>query len=323
MKIATVLGTRTEIIRLNLAIKVIDQHCEQIIIHTGEEPDEALCDAQFRELDLRLPDIRPRDVGKDFATVLDELAATRVLTARPGVPDDGRMVFSFGPRAFGSVSLVHTPGAREEAISTGLEPAAVISVGDPTREVLDSYSGPIAERKILRALKLRPYDYFVATLGPNDWVGTGGAGVDPLDVLAPIAARFGKPVLVTVHPRTRPLLESQQAGRAGLRLLATLPFFDFVHLIKNSLGVITDSASVHTECCLLGTPSIGLSAENTPAHLLACGSTVVAGSNSEAVLRAVELTLGQPAVWDPPPECRVPNVSQIVSRIVLGEAFAR
>ena len=53
MKIATVLGTRPEIIRLSLIIEKLDRFAENVLIHTGQNFDPMLSDVFFRELEVR------------------------------------------------------------------------------------------------------------------------------------------------------------------------------------------------------------------------------------------------------------------------------
>ena len=56
MKVMTILGTRPEIIRLACIIKMLDKHCDHILVHTGQNYDRALDQVFFEDLDLRLPD---------------------------------------------------------------------------------------------------------------------------------------------------------------------------------------------------------------------------------------------------------------------------
>jgi len=56
MKVATVMGTRPEIIRLSSTMKRIDMFLEQIIIHTGQNYDYELNEIFFKDLGLRKPD---------------------------------------------------------------------------------------------------------------------------------------------------------------------------------------------------------------------------------------------------------------------------
>ena len=58
MKVLTILGTRPEIIRLSLVIKLLDQYSEHTLVHTGQNYDDRLSGLFFRELDLQPPLVR-------------------------------------------------------------------------------------------------------------------------------------------------------------------------------------------------------------------------------------------------------------------------
>lgn len=50
MKIMTILGTRPEIIRLSRIIPRLDELCEHILVHTGQNFDRSLNEIFFRIL---------------------------------------------------------------------------------------------------------------------------------------------------------------------------------------------------------------------------------------------------------------------------------
>ena len=56
MKVITILGTRPEIIRLSLTMKLLDKYLNHKIIHTGQNFDYELNDVFFNDLELRKPD---------------------------------------------------------------------------------------------------------------------------------------------------------------------------------------------------------------------------------------------------------------------------
>jgi UDP-N-acetyl-L-fucosamine synthase len=56
MKIATIVGTRPEIIRLSRVMAALDRYMEQTIIHTGQNYDYELNQIFFDDLALRKPD---------------------------------------------------------------------------------------------------------------------------------------------------------------------------------------------------------------------------------------------------------------------------
>src|SRR5580765_6615853 len=56
LKVATILGTRPEIIRLSRVLAALDRHCEHTLIHTGQNYDYELNGIFFEDLGIRRPD---------------------------------------------------------------------------------------------------------------------------------------------------------------------------------------------------------------------------------------------------------------------------
>ncbi len=56
MKVMTVVGTRPEIIRLSRVMARLDEYCEHVIVHTGQNYDYELNQIFFDDLGIRKPD---------------------------------------------------------------------------------------------------------------------------------------------------------------------------------------------------------------------------------------------------------------------------
>ena len=56
LKVATIVGTRPELIRLSVIIRKFDNFFDHILIHTGQNYDYELNEIFFKELDIRKPD---------------------------------------------------------------------------------------------------------------------------------------------------------------------------------------------------------------------------------------------------------------------------
>jgi len=56
LKIMTFIGTRPEIIRLSRTMVLLDEHLNQVIVHTGQNYDYELNEIFFKDLELRKPD---------------------------------------------------------------------------------------------------------------------------------------------------------------------------------------------------------------------------------------------------------------------------
>jgi UDP-N-acetyl-L-fucosamine synthase len=56
LKVITVVGTRPELIRLSRVIAKLDEYCEHILVHTGQNYDYELNQIFFEDLGIRKPD---------------------------------------------------------------------------------------------------------------------------------------------------------------------------------------------------------------------------------------------------------------------------
>jgi len=81
---------------------------------------------------------------------------------------------------------------------------------------------------------------------------------------------------------------------------------------------LTDSGTVQEECSIFGIPNITLRDVTERPETVECGSNILSGAGADSIVRSVELAISQPANWSPPEEYLVKNVSQTVSKIILG-----
>ena len=56
MNVITVIGTRPEIIRLSRVISKLDESCDHLLVHTGQNFDYELNEVFFEDLGIRKPD---------------------------------------------------------------------------------------------------------------------------------------------------------------------------------------------------------------------------------------------------------------------------
>src|SRR5581483_4708868 len=103
-------------------------------------------------------------------------------------------------------------------------------------------------------------EYFLVTLHRAENVDDPKRLALFLRGLERIAEAFGKPLVISTHPRTRDRLSRYGLTPASdrLRLLAPLGFFDFVRLEKSAFCVLSDSGTVQEECCIFGVSNVTL-----------------------------------------------------------------
>src|SRR5580704_982974 len=73
----TILGTRPEIIRLSVVIKILDRYADHILVDTGQNYDDRLSGLFFRELDVRQPNeslgVRSSSFGEQIGQILSRV----------------------------------------------------------------------------------------------------------------------------------------------------------------------------------------------------------------------------------------------------------
>jgi UDP-N-acetylglucosamine 2-epimerase len=357
MKIVTFFGTRPEIIRLSLIMKLLDQHCEHYTVHTGQNYHESLSDVFLKELEVRTPDfhfgIRAKSFGEQIGQILskaDEVlekikpekvlilgdtnsALTAIVAARRGIPVyhmeagnrcyDDRVPEEVNRRIIDHSSaflLPYTERSKENLVREGIERERIFVTGNPINEVLKTFSAKIDASDAFKKFGVDPYGYFLVTLHRSENVDLPERLGKILQGLSLVTEKFDKQMLVSVHPRTAEKLEKfgLKAASDKIRLLNPLGFFDFVRLEKNALAVLTDSGTVQEECAIFGVPNVTVRDVTERPETIEAGSNILSGADPEKILKCVEIAVSQVANWKAPDEYLAENVSQTVCRILLG-----
>jgi UDP-N-acetylglucosamine 2-epimerase (non-hydrolysing) len=357
MKIMTILGTRPEIIRLSLIIKLLDQHCEHILVDTGQNYDDRLSGLFFRELDVRPPDVSLGVNGKGFGeqvgqifsrieSALIEHKPDRVLilgdtnsglaaivARRLGVPvyhmEAGNRCYDFrvpeesNRRIIDHVSSIlmpYTNRSRENLIREGIPGQHIYVTGNPIYEVMTHSADKIAASTILSTLKLKERSYILVTMHRAENVDVEQRFRAVIESLALLHKQFGFPILCSLHPRTRST--AQQFGislsQPGLTVFEPFGFFDFIRLEQGAFCILSDSGTVQEEACILGIPNITIRDVTERPETIECGSNVLAGCDTQTILRMTNMVTQESRNWRAPAEYLVSNVSDTVTRIVFG-----
>ncbi|MEO8649034.1 MAG: UDP-N-acetylglucosamine 2-epimerase (non-hydrolyzing) [Acidobacteriota bacterium] len=357
MKVLTIFGTRPEIIRLSIVMKVLDRHCEHITVHTGQNYHESLSDIFLRDLGVRTPDINLGIRADRFAAqaaqiiektdeVVGEQQPDKILilgdtnsglatipAARRGIPIfhmeagnrcyDDRVPEEINRRIIdhsSTILLPYTERSKENLIAEGIDRERIFVTGNPIAEVLDTYEKEIDSSPALGQNSIGKGEYFLVTLHRAENVDIKERLTSVFEAFAQLTKTYDIPILVSVHPRTRQKLElfNITPETKRIRLLEPLGFFDFVKLEKNARAVLTDSGTVQEECAIFKVPNVTLRDVTERPETLECGSNIISGVEPRSILRSVDIALNGGVNWDPPTEYTAPNVSNAVAKIVLG-----
>jgi UDP-N-acetylglucosamine 2-epimerase len=327
LKVATIIGTRPEIIRLSRVICALDKYTDHVIIHTGQNYDYELNQVFFDDLDLRKPDYFLNAAGSTaMETIGNVIIKTgEVLSAvRPdavlilgdtnsclaALPAKRAKIPVFhmeaGNRCFdqrvpeeinrrivdhmADVNLTYSDIAREYLLAEGLPADRVIKTGSPMFEVLNHYRNGITSSNILTKLDVVAGQYFVVSVHREENVD-GEASIKRLAAcLNAIAKTFQLPVLVSTHPRTAKRIE--QFGlqfQPQIKLLKPFGFLDYNALQSSARAVISDSGTITEEASILNFPAINLREAHERPEGMEEASVIMTGLSVDRVLQALAI----------------------------------
>jgi UDP-N-acetylglucosamine 2-epimerase len=296
LKVVTVVGTRPEIIRLSRVIARLDEHCDHVLVHTGQNYDYELNEVFFRDLNIRRPDHFLNSAGATAAqTIANVIAAVDGVFEREApdamlvlgdtnsclavIPAKRRKIPIFhmeaGNRCFdyrvpeeinrrivdhtADVNLTYSTIARQYLLREGLPPDLVIKTGSPMYEVLHHYRSQIEKSDVIDRLGVTKYGYFLVSTHREENIDSPAAFAKLVAALNTIADEYAFPVLVSTHPRTFKKIEATGAKfHDAVKLMKPLGFHDYVALQINAKAVLSDSGTINEESSILNFPALNL-----------------------------------------------------------------
>jgi UDP-N-acetylglucosamine 2-epimerase (non-hydrolysing) len=204
-----------------------------------------------------------------------------------------------------------------------LRPETVIKIGSTMWEVLAHYAANIERSDVLNRLQLEPREYFVVSAHREENVDCRHRLGELLETLNAVAARYRRPIIVSLHPRTRQRIEARDDAwnlDPLIRLCKPFGFFDYVKLQKHASCVLSDSGTLTEESSLLGFPAVMLRQAHERPEGMDVGTLVMSGLRRERVLQGIELVTSQrlvsPQASAIPPDYQAECVSRKVVRII-------
>lgn len=334
LKILTVVGTRPEIIRLSRVLAALDEHCEHVLVHTGQNYDYELNQVFFDDLGVRKPDFfldsaagssgAAQTIGNLIIAVDQVLAQTQpeamlVLgdtnSCLAVIPAKRRKIPIFhmeaGNRCFdqrvpeeinrrivdhtSDINLTYSSIAREYLLREGLPPDQVIKTGSPMFEVLNYYRPRIEASDALQRLQLQPESYFVVSAHREENIEPEASFEKLVAVLNVVAEQYQLPVIVSTHPRTQKRIDAKGIKFNPLiRLMKPLGFHDYVKLQMSAKAVLSDSGTISEESSILNFPALNLREAHERPEGMEEAAVMMVGLEAERVLQGLKVIESQP-----------------------------
>ena len=327
LKVMTVVGTRPEIIRLSRVMAKLDEHCEHILVHTGQNYDYELNEIFFQDLGIRKPDHFLSAAGSTGAEtignviikvdqVLAEVKPEAVLvlgdtnSCMAVLPAKRRKIPTFhmeaGNRCFdmrvpeeinrrivdhtADINMSYSTIARAYLVAEGLPPDRIIKTGSPMFEVLNYYREGIEASTVLERLSLKEGQFFVVSAHREENVDSDKNFMKLVDVLNTVAAHYNLPVIVSTHPRTQKRVDAMGVTfHPNVQLLKPLGFKDYNKLQLSAKAVLSDSGTINEESSILNFPALNIREAHERPEGMEEAAAMMAGLEVERVMQGLAI----------------------------------
>jgi UDP-N-acetylglucosamine 2-epimerase (non-hydrolysing) len=340
MRIAIVLGTRPEIIKMSPVIRACErQNVEYFILHTGQHYSYTLDRVFFEQLGLpeakynlyvgsgshgeqtgkilsgveqvlqkEQPDIVL--VEGDTNTVLAGALAAAKLHIKVGHVEAGLRSYDRRmPEEINRVLTDHcsdylfapTENAKKILLGEGIPDEKIFVTGNTIVDaVYQNLDLANRQRSVLTDLELEPQEYFLVTAHRQENVDVNARFDGILTGLQRITTEYGLPVIYPIHPRARKMLRHFELKPAGLELIEAVDYLSFLQLESQAKVVLTDSGGVQEETCILHVPCVTLRDNTERPETLKVGSNVLAGTDPAKILECTSLMIERDNEWANP-----------------------
>jgi len=331
LKVMTIVGTRPEIIRLSRIIPKLDEYCDHVLVHTGQNYDFELNEIFFSDLEIRKPDHFLGAAGKNAAesigqiiievdTILEHVAPQAILilgdtnSCLSAIPAKRRKIPIFhmeaGNRCFdqrvpeetnrrivdhtADINLPYSSIAREYLLAEGLPADRIIKTGSPMFEVINYYQPGIDGSDILNRLNIKKHEFFLVSAHREENVDSTSQLLKLISSLNKIAKQYDLPVIVSTHPRTRKRIEEEGVEfHKNIVLLKPLGFHDYNNLQKNSKVVLSDSGTINEESSIMNFPALNIREAHERPEGMEEAAVMMVGLDSVRIMQALQILEAQ------------------------------
>jgi UDP-N-acetylglucosamine 2-epimerase (non-hydrolysing) len=339
--VAHVVGARPNFMKAAPVMRALGARgVDQRLIHTGQHYDATMSEVFFRELDLPEPDV---NLGVGSGTQAGQTAALMVALER--VLQDGAPALTVvygdinstlaaaivcakllrpiahveaGLRSFddtmpeevnrrvtdllSDLLFVTSPEGLDNLAAMGVDPARARFVGNPMIDTLLANLDRF-DAAVMRARFDLPERYAVATVHRPANVDDPAHARRIVAMLQAVAGRV--PLVLPLHPRGRPVLESLGLeSDESLRVVEPLGYVDFLSLVRGATVVVTDSGGIQEETTVLGVPCLTVRPNTERPITISHGTNRLCEPEDvpaavDAILASGPMSVGDgPPLWD-------------------------
>lgn len=355
MKIITIFGTRPELIRLSLVLKILDEYTVNITVHTGQNFDYELDKVFFENLNIREPNYYLGSTGSfvnqisnsfvKFEKILkkekpDKLlvlgdtnsSLTSIIAKRLKIPiyhieAGNRCLNPNSPEEINrkiidhcsDIHMVYSNRSFNNLKDEGINQKSIFLLGNPIYEVLKHYNSKILSSKILSKLKINKNKFSLLTLHREENVDDLAKLKKILIFLTEVCKKQNLKLIWPIHPRSLINFKKIPNVSNSIKVIKPLGFFDYIKLQLNSKIIFTDSGTVQEECAILRKPSIILRDSTERDETLEKGSGILINNFDKDINKKINFIIKNKNFIDTPNEYLIENVSFKIVNLLMND----
>ena len=337
MKIAVIVGTRPEIIKMAPVVRELENNgVNYFILHTGQHYSYNLDRVFFEQLRLKdakynleigsgshaeqtgkiligvgkVLEIEKPDIvlveGDTNSVFAGALAAVKLHISVGHVEAGLRSYDKQMPEEINRTLTDHcsdylfapTPQAREILLGEGIVEDKVFVTGNTIVDAVYQNLEIARETEdFLNTLHLTPSEYFLVTLHRQENVDDRARFAPILEGLDRLASEFGLPVIYPIHPRSQKMMAEFGLKPQNVKLIEPTDFLRFLQLESNARLILTDSGGVQEEACVLKVPCVTLRDNTERPETIDVGANILAGASSDKMLACVKVMISRENNW--------------------------
>lgn len=193
---------------------------------------------------------------------------------------------------FADVYFAHTPWAQKNLLNEGVPKSRIIVTGNTVIDALFHTARQkfVFKETALKALSTEKRRIILVTAHRRE--NTGKPILDICSAIKHIALKYKNEVFfiypVHLNPNIHNPVHKQLGGIENILLTKPLEYLPFVHLIKRSYFLLTDSGGLQEEAPSLGKPVLVLRKTTERPEGIKAGCVKVVGTNTRNIIRTIE-----------------------------------
>lgn len=335
MKIVTIVGARPQFIKASVVSAALAPSFDEVIVHTGQHYDRNMSDVFFEELSIPHPKynlgvgsgshgrqtgemlIRIEEVlqkeqpdillvyGDTNSTLAGALAASKLHIPVAHVEAGLRSYNRRMPEEQNRVLTDHistwlfcptqtaADNLKKEGITEGVSIPGDVML-DSVLHFLKLAKANPEKTAIYGTLGISPKAYRLATLHRAE---TTDGGLPAVLRIFRAFEQLPQPVVLPIHPRTRPLAEQaiRQEGFQNIKLIDPVGYLEMLLLTSGAKQVLTDSGGLQKEAWFMEVPCITLRHETEWVETLTGSWNVLCSLDTADILEKALHTVPDPA----------------------------